>query len=334
MKYGLIFILFWGHFSRAQSIHILTTGTKTSIRGLSVVDDQIIWVSGSNGKVGKSLDGGITWTWMTVNGFEKTDFRDIEAFDEKTAVIMGIAEPAYILKTFNGGESWKLVYTDSTKGIFLDAMDFFPDGRGVVIGDPINGRMYMARTIDNGSNWQRTDFNKLPEMADGEAFFASSGTNVRPLNYEEIVIVTSGKKSRMYLRGKLSDMPIIQGGESTGANSITIWNRGNKVEKVVVVGGDFGKDTLTLNNCFYSTNLGKTWVAPKVGPHGYRSCVEFIDKNTLITCGTSGVDISTDGAKTWQLITPKSFHVCRIAKAGSAVYLAGSNGTIAKLKLP
>ncbi len=84
----------------AQSIEILTTGTKTSLRGLSAVDDQIVWVSGSNGTVGKSLDGGLSWVWMTVKGFEKTDFRDIEAFDEKTAVIMGISEPAHILKTF------------------------------------------------------------------------------------------------------------------------------------------------------------------------------------------------------------------------------------------
>jgi photosystem II stability/assembly factor-like uncharacterized protein len=334
MKYGIFIFLFLYHFSAAQTVELLTTGTKTSIRGLSVVNDNILWVSGSNGKVGKSIDGGKSWDWMTVKGFEKTDFRDIEAFDEKTAVIMGIAEPAYILKTFNGGESWKLVYTDSTKGIFLDAMDFFPDGRGVVIGDPINGRMYMARTIDNGSNWQRTAFDKLPELAEGEAFFASSGTNVRPLNYEESVIVTSGKKSRLYMRGKLSDMPILQGGESTGANSITVWNRGNKVEKMVVVGGDFGKDTLKQHNCYYTTNLGKTWVAPTEGPHGYRSCVEFIDKNTLIACGTSGVDISKDGAKTWQLISPKSFHVCRMAKEGTSVYLAGSNGTVAKLIKP
>jgi hypothetical protein len=334
MRYLLIFLFLLQHNLFAQSVEILNTGTKTSIRGLSVVDDRIIWVSGSNGTVGKSLDGGKNWVWIKVRGFETTDFRDIEAFDEKTAVIMGIAEPAYILKTFNGGESWKLVFSDSTKGIFLDAMDFFPDGRGVVIGDPVEGRMYMARTIDNGSNWQRIAFDKLPELAEGEAFFASSGTNVRPLNYEESVIVTSGKKSRLYLRGKLIDMPIIQGGESTGANSITVWNRGNKVEKMVVVGGDFGKDTLKQHNCFYTTNLGKTWVAPKEGPHGYRSCVEFIDKNTLIACGTSGVDISKDGAKTWQLISPKSFHVCRMAKTGNSVFLAGSNGTIAKLKMP
>ena len=334
MKCLAILFIFLYHFTIAQDIEVLTSGTKTSIRGLSVVNDQVIWVSGSSGKVGKSVDGGAHWAWMTVKGFEKSDFRDIEAFDEKTAVIMSIAEPAYILKTYNGGESWKLAYVDSTKGIFLDAMEFWPDGRGVVIGDPIDGRMYMARTIDNGSNWQRTAPDKLPALAVGEAFFASSGTNVRPLNYEEAVIVTGGKKSQIYLRGRLIALPIIQGGESTGANSLAVSYRGNKTDKIVVIGGDFSRDTLRTNNCFYSTNLGKTWLAPKEGPHGYRSCVEFIDKNTLLACGTSGVDISKDDAKTWQLISPKSFHVCRRAKEGSAVFLAGVNGTIAKLKQP
>lgn len=33
-------------------------GVKSSFRGLSVVDNQIIWVSGSNGYVGKSLNDG------------------------------------------------------------------------------------------------------------------------------------------------------------------------------------------------------------------------------------------------------------------------------------
>lgn len=316
----------------AQTVEILTSGQKTSLRGLSVVDDRIVWVSGSNGTVGKSLDGGKNWQWMSVKGFEKTDFRDIEAFDEKTAIIMGISEPAHILKTFNGGESWKLVYADSSKGMFLDAMEFFPDGRGMVIGDPIDGRMYMARTIDNGSNWQRTAIDKLPQLSDGEAFFASSGTNVRVLNYEEAVIATGGKKSRLYVRGKLIDIPILQGGESTGANSLAVWSKGKKVDKIVVIGGDFSKDTLRANNCFYTTSMGKKWIAPIDGPKGYRSCVEFIDKNTLVACGTSGVDISIDGAQSWQLISSKSFHVTRRAKFGKAVFLAGGNGTIAKLK--
>ena len=70
--------------AHAQTVKMLTSGTKTSMRGLSVVDDKTVWVSGSNGMVGLSVDSGNTWKWMTVKGFEKTEFRDIEAFDEKT----------------------------------------------------------------------------------------------------------------------------------------------------------------------------------------------------------------------------------------------------------
>src|SRR6476620_8025724 len=134
--------------SNAQSVKILTKGTKTGMRGLSVVDDRTIWVSGSGGQVGRSLDSGHTWKWFTVKGFEKTDFRDIEAFNETTALIMGIDAPAYILRTHDGGENWQVVFKDSTKGMFLDAMEFWNEQSGIVIGDPLKGKFYVARTFD------------------------------------------------------------------------------------------------------------------------------------------------------------------------------------------
>jgi photosystem II stability/assembly factor-like uncharacterized protein len=299
---------------------------------MSVVDDKTAWVSGSNGQVAKSVDGGNTWTWYTVRGFEKTDFRDIEAFDEKTAVIMGVAEPAYILKTFNGGETWKLVYSDSTRGVFLDAMEFWEDGRGMVIGDPTDGKMYMARCIDFGNQWQRTDSDKLPALEKGEAFFASSGTNVRAMNYKEACIVTGGKKSRIYIRGRLTDLPLLQGGESQGANSVAVWSKGKKTERIVVVGGDFARDTLRSGNCVYSTDQGRSWQTPAEPPHGYRSCVEFLDKSSVVACGTSGVDISNDAGNHWNLISTEGFHVVRKARFGSMVLLAGSRGRIARLQ--
>ena len=88
----------------AQQLEILTQGTATSIRGLSVVNDDIIWTSGSKGMVGRSIDGGKTWSWNQVPGFEKREFRDIEAFDELNALILAIAEPGVILKTTDGGK--------------------------------------------------------------------------------------------------------------------------------------------------------------------------------------------------------------------------------------
>ena len=50
-------------------INILDSGRKTSIRGLSVVDDNIVWASGSNGIVARSVDGGKTFEWLTVAGY-------------------------------------------------------------------------------------------------------------------------------------------------------------------------------------------------------------------------------------------------------------------------
>ena len=77
MKHFLIVLLstcFLQAFSQNKTLpklEILTSGTKTSLRGLSVVNDQVIWVSGSNGTIGKSTNGGKDWKWNVVKGFEK-----------------------------------------------------------------------------------------------------------------------------------------------------------------------------------------------------------------------------------------------------------------------
>ncbi|MCY7421059.1 MAG: hypothetical protein LH478_04870, partial [Chitinophagaceae bacterium] len=61
------------------SITQIDVGTNTSIRGMSIVSENIIWVCGSNVTVGRSIDQGKTWQWIVVPGFEKKDFRDIHA---------------------------------------------------------------------------------------------------------------------------------------------------------------------------------------------------------------------------------------------------------------
>ena len=316
-------------------IEILTSGTKTSLRGLSVVNDQVIWVSGSNGTIGKSTNGGKKWKWMTVNGFEKTDFRDIEAFDANTAIIMGIAEPAYILKTNDGGESWRVVYENKTKGMFLDAMDFANNQLGIIVGDPINGKIFIARTNNSGNSWEEIDEKQYRPTADsGEAFFAASGSNIKLFFNGDYFIVSGGFRSRLISNSSATDLPIIQGKESTGANGIDIYDNGipdKPGQRMVVVGGDFNADSLAVNNCFYSVNAGKTWLAPDTPPHGYRSSVEYLSKKDLITCGLNGVDYSGDAGKNWKWISKESFHVCRIARIGTAVFLAGNNGKIARV---
>ena len=312
---------------------MLTSGTNTSLRGLSAVNDAVAWVSGSNGTIGRTVNGGRDWRWMQVKGFEQADFRDIEAFDGLNAVIMAVGEPAYILRTENGGESWKVVYENRTKGMFLDAMEFWNEQAGIVIGDPINGRFFIARSFDGGMTWKEIPEERRPLADSGEACFAASGTNIRALDNDEAIFISGGLQSNVFIRDQKIKLPIVQGSESTGANSIAVFDRYKKKggNQLVVVGGDFKSDTASDRNCYYSNNRGKTWKRPKTPPHGYRSCVEWLDRKIVMACGLTGVDYSNDNALNWQLISDESFHVCRIAKRGSTVYLAGNNGKIARL---
>ncbi len=308
-------------------MQVLAENSNTSLRGLSVVDDRIIWCSGSNGTIGRSIDSGKTWKWVTVKGFEKNDFRDIEAFDETSAVAMAIGEPAYILRTSDGGETWKVVYENKTKGMFMDAMEFWNLMSGIVVGDPVNGKIFIARTFDGGMHWRALPVSNYPAADSGEAMFASSGTNVRKLNQQEAVFVTGGTRSRLFIRDKKIDLPILQGKESTGANSIAV----KDVKTMVIVGGDFNDKGSTDKNCIVTTDGGQTFKAPAAPPHGYRSCVEFIGKTNWLCAGLTGVDISNDDGNNWQLISKEGFHVCRKAKEGKAVFLAGSGGRIGRL---
>jgi photosystem II stability/assembly factor-like uncharacterized protein len=264
---------------------------------------------------------------MTVKGFEKRDFRDIEAFDKNTAIVIAIAEPGQILKTTDGGQNWKVVFTDSTKGMFLDAMDFYNKRNGLVVGDPIDGKIYLAYTRNKGNEWIKFDGKKYRRWVanEGEAFFASSGTNISYLKKGKYRLASGGKSARWFDENGDHPLSIIQGKESTGANSIAVLKN-----QYTVVGGDFANDKDTTHNCLVTKDGGRNWVSPTTTPHGYRSCVIYLDDNRLLTCGTSGVDVSEDGGINWRLISSEGYHVCQKAKKGNAVFLAGSNGRIAK----
>lgn len=334
--------------SFAQPIQELNSGGKISLRGLSVVDNNIVWVSGSKGTVGKSIDGGKTWKWMKVRGYKKCDFRDIEAFDENTAIIMAVASPAYILKTTNGGKNWKKVYENKTKGMFLDAMDFSDEKNGIAVGDPINGNFFLAKTSNGGQNWEEMWPANYAIADSTEACFASSGTNIRIIkghesadfafisggvysnfNTGKIIFQKMEDKSRTFsntmLLNKKIKLPLIQGTNSTGANSIAVKDS----LTYIVVGGDFTNDAATPN-CAITNDGGKTWTLPEKAPTGYKSCVEYLYGNVWVCCGLTGIDVSNDNGKTWNQISKVSYHTCRKAKKGNAVYFSGNGSRVGK----
>jgi hypothetical protein len=266
---------------------------------------------------------------MTVEGYGKRDFRDIEAFDSSTAIIMAVDTPAIILKTTDGGKTWRKVFEDLRPGMFLDAMDF-SGKNGVVIGDPINGKAFMAVTSDKGDSW-------IPEetpdsMMDGEAFFASSGSNIKLLGAKrgsKTLFVSGGIQSRLFYNGEAIKLSIQSGRNSSGANGLAMHPN---QQQGIIIGGDFAndkrRDSAMLLFSLYPTIKFSNPVTP---PSGYKSAAVFLSQSTVLSCGTSGVDLSVDGGLNWKNISNLGFHVAVKSPDGQCAIMAGGNGRIAKV---
>jgi len=314
----------------AQSIIQVAQNPQTSIRGLSVVNNRVAWVSGSKGYIGITNNGGKTWVWQQVKGFENSDFRDIEAFSDKDAIIMSSGTPALILKTVDGGASWRVKYKNTDTAYFFDAMDFADPKHGLVLGDPIGNKFVLLETTDAGETWK--PFNNPPNALPGEAAFAASGTCLR-FSKNVIAIVTGGSISRelvLYCDSyptywTRNETLLKHGKSSQGAFSLS-GSHG------VIVGGDYQNDRLAdsvAEYYFYNgTYAGGSLLLPKTPPAGFQSCVEYISNNIYLSTGTPGSNITTDGGKTWKKIDNASYNVCRKAKHGKLVLLAGDGGKI------
>jgi photosystem II stability/assembly factor-like uncharacterized protein len=295
-----------------------------------VVTDEIIWASGTNGTVIKSIDGGKTWLAIAVQGMDQADFRTLYAFDAHHAVIANVGSPGKVLTTVDGGITWRTTYTNMHPDIFIDGVDFWNEREGILYGDPVDGRMLMLRTEDAGNSWRPVE--SSPPLESGEASFAASGTGIRCLSDGGLLVCTGGLVSRLWssvdkgLSWTFSRPPVVQGKSSTGIFSVA------GVSRWVVVGGDFQDASLTTNHHFYSDDHGKTWKTPNVSARGYRECVEFLDDRTWIAAGPTGIDLSLDDGVSWSGVSDvKGLHVIRKARAGTRVFGAGASGAVVEI---
>ena len=328
--------------AQIPDLSIVNSGQSSSIRGMSIPNDHVIWVSGSNGNVARSTDEGKTWNWTVVKGYEKTDFRDIHAFDSSNAIIMGIGNPAYILKTKDGGQNWKVVYTKEMTGMFLDAMDFSNRKKGICIGDPLvlnkDGKkhFFVIRTNDGGDTWQEEPDNEMPVASEGEAIFSASGTNIILLDNKsyDYAFISGGLASNIYIVGhknrmnKAFPLPLNQNNESAGAFSMATDDN----KRFVCVGGDYKKPDARNNNFTWTNNNGKAWqTSTGSAPHGYRSCVRIIAGNKMVACGSGGVDLCTNPDE-WINISKEGFNVCMVSPNKKLIFLGGGNGKIGMIR--
>jgi photosystem II stability/assembly factor-like uncharacterized protein len=310
-------------------VEVNTPGTS-SLRAIFAVDADVVWVSGSEGKVYLSLNGGQSWNQNTVPGCEETEFRSLHAWDAQRALVFDVSPSGRAYMTSDGGLNWVQVYQSPTAGAFFNSMKFSSEQQGIAISDPIDEQVFVLKTVDGGKSWKRLD--NLPSSQEGEINFAASNTCIEYLSTGEIYIVTGGSKSRILCSfddgesWEFKDTPMITG-PSAGLFSVCITDSGSGA----AVGGDFNDPLREGIRAIYTKDGGKNWNAAESMPAAYRSCVVSMSEEFFIAIGKTGCDYSTDGGKNWVYMDSAGYYAASAVPGNNILYVAGAEGSVAKV---
>lgn len=290
--------------SPAETWQAVPSGTSAELRGLSVVSDRVAWASGARGTVLRMVDG-TEWQALQVPDADKIDFRDIQAFDANTAVVMGAGPgPASrIYRTEDGGASWRLVTTNQVAEGFWDAMAFWDRDKGILFGDPVKGSFQVYTTDDGGKSWREVATRGL-EAIPNEGAFAASGTCLGVAGTSDAWIATGGGASARVFHSvdggktwRASATPIPAGAAARGVFSVAFLDP----KEGFAAGGDYKETRMAGINGARSVDGGASWTPVQVAPAGYLSVVAPVPgaPRALVVAGLAGSGYSRDAGRSW-----------------------------------
>ena len=242
---------------------------------------------------------------------------------------------ARIYRTSDGGKSWSLTWSDSTKGIFLDGVAFWDKRNGFTFSDPVGGRLVILTTSDGGAHWSKTPAANIPPVIAGEAAFAASNTQLTVFGSSNAWIATGGgAEARVFRttdRGQTwsvssTGMP---GGPSAGLFGIAFADAQNGV----AVGGDYNIPRGVTDFAIHTADGGVTWKpAGYLRPDGATQGLTVITGNgppLFVAAGARGTAFSRNFGASWtQADTLTSWAVGFATPATG--WVAGPRGRVAR----
>ncbi len=322
-------------------IQYAQTGLTHSLRGNNSLNEKITWVSGPSGTYAKTEDGGKTWKVKKVEGADSLDFRDVQIINENIILLMSVGngESSKIFKSIDGGKSGEIKLVNTEPKGFFNGIAFWDSQNGILVGDPIDRKLFIMTTSDAGETWQRVNPKNIPSMFEGEYGYAASGTNVAVKGESNAWIGTGGPKARVFYtkdKGKtwqVSETPIRSGNSTSGIFSLAF-----KDELTgIAVGGNYLEPESHGKNVIVTNDGGKTWeLAESSGDVVFQSCVVFADQikdGLVLSTGPSGTYFSEDDGMNWQLLSRDGFHAISIGENGTMFWTSGSEGRVAQIEL-
>jgi photosystem II stability/assembly factor-like uncharacterized protein len=307
-------------------------------RGVNVVDDKVAWVCGQHGTVARSVDGGRTWTIMTIPDASKFTLVAIAGFNVTVAVTAtgGPAEKGFanIYRTVDGGKNWTQVYSTHQKGVFFDTLAFWDANNGLALSDPVDGHAFLLRTDDGGKSWKQIPSTHIPAALPGEQTFATSASCLVMFGTRDAWIGTgAGTTARVFWstdRGQTwnaANTPV-QTNSTAGISAVAF----RDARHGVAVGGDLmhGAET-KVQNVAITEDGGYTWRAARGRlPQAFLSGVSYADNGkTVIAVGPSGTYVSVNGGDSWIGIDTLPMNSVRFTRDGKLGVAVGPGGHIA-----
>ncbi len=313
--------------------------TDQGLRGLDAVTGKVAWVTGSDGGVWRTVNGGQGWRDVTPAA-QVLMFRDVEATSKKTALVLAIGPGAesQILRTDDGGKSWATTFVNDEPTAFYDCMGMYPNGRdGLALSDPVDGEMRLIRTRDGGRSWSRVDADRLPAPVADEFYFAASGTCLITSGKRDAWVVSGGAAARVLhstdkgRSWKVADSTLAPG-DAAGAFSIAVRDD----TQGVLVGGDFEHETDGTDRSAYLTKKGTWRNGGDLG--GYRSGVAWLPgtRAAAVAVGPSGSDLTVNGGRSWKRFSKADFDSVQCAESASGAvscWASGADGAVGRLRI-
>jgi photosystem II stability/assembly factor-like uncharacterized protein len=319
--------------SGGYSWQLTPTGSSARFRGLTAVSENIAWVSGSQGTVLRTIDKGATWQSVGPPGTTALQFRDIEAFDADTALILsiGTGTDSRIYRTTDGGQTWTLAFQNTEPTAFYDCMAFFDQHRGLALSDPVNGYFRILATDDGGQSWDVVDAD-MPPALPAEFAFAASGQCITTAGGRDAWFGTGGDAvARVFHSGDrgqtwtVANTPM-HSNELAGIFALAF----RDPQHGLAAGGDLVTPAASPDALALTRDGGASWQLVAGAPYQYRSGAHWVTGRDAIIVGPTGSDASFDQGRSWQRFDDGSFDTVDCA-GGFACWASGEQGRVAYL---
>ncbi|GAA3772288.1 oxidoreductase [Streptomyces phyllanthi] len=315
-----------------------TGATDVRFRGLAAVSRGTAWLAGTKGTVLRTTDGGASWRNVSPPGAGELQFRDIEAFDARRAVVLAIGEgeASRVFHTEDGGATWTESFRNTDPKAFYDCLTFFDRRHGLAMSDPVDGRFRILSTSDGGRSWTVLPGAGMPEALEGEAGFAASGQCLVASGPRDVWLATGGAARARVLHSSdrgltwtVTDTPVPAGDPARGVFALAFRDRTHGI----AVGGDYRPDQPSPRAAATTRDGGRTWTSAGQPPPAYRSGVTWLphSRGTALAVGPTGTDLTTDGGRTWRTVDTGSYDTVDCAR-DLGCWAAGEQGRVARLE--